>query len=148
MHANLKGVKYKSTEYIGNKIILNAHMSDVLAKCQKCGSFNVIYRGAKIRRLRLPPSGKKRMLLRLKVHRLGCKDCGSVLWPHLPFAPGKQRYTNSFALFVLSLLQHMTIKSAAVFTGSGRDMIKIIHKRKIKALCQKNRVEKYSIYFN
>jgi len=101
---NLKGVKYKSTEYISNKIILNAEMTDVLAKCRKCGSFNVIYRGAKIRRLRLPPSGRKRMLLRLKVHRLGCKDCGSVLWPHLPFAPGKQRYTNSFALFVLSLL--------------------------------------------
>ncbi len=134
---NLKGVKYKSTEYIGNKIILNAQMTDVLAKCRKCGSFNVIYRGAKIRKLRLPPSGRKRMMLHLKVHRLGCKDCGSVLWPHLPFAPGRQRYTNSFAMFVLSLLQHMTIKSAAVFTGSGWDMIKIIHKRKIKALYKK-----------
>ena len=131
---NLKGVQYKSSEYIGNKIILKAQMTKFLSKCRACGSSNVIYRGFKIRRLRLPPSGQKRTMLYLKVHRLGCKDCGCVLWPHLPFAPGKQRYTNSFAMFVLCLLQHMTIKSAAVFTGSGWDLIKMIHKRKIKTL--------------
>jgi hypothetical protein len=32
----------------------------------------------------------------------------------------------------------MTIKSSAVFTGSGWDMIKIIYKRKIRALYKKN----------
>lgn len=131
---NLKGIKYKSTSYVGNKIIFNAEMTDALAKCPKCDFHKTIYRGSKFRTLLLPRIGKKAMVLNLQVHRLGCKSCGSVRWPKLPFAQGKQRYTNAFALFALDLLQLGTVKSVATFLSVGWDMIKSIHKRKLSSL--------------
>lgn len=93
-----------------------------------------ISKGKKTRFLHLPPLGRKRCVLELAMHRLLCKDCGLLFWPRLKFMYGNRRYTHSFALTVLDLLQFATIRAVADHLHFGWDMIKEIHKLKLLRL--------------
>ena len=129
---NLKGVKYKSTKFKGNRIIFSAEMTDKLAVCPACKSKKVVYKGRKSRMLLLGKFNKKIIILKLIVHRIHCKSCEKIRWPHLPFAPGKKRYTNSFAILANELLRFGTIKSTAQFLGVSWDLVKSIHGEKLQ----------------
>ncbi|MFV0438817.1 MAG: hypothetical protein ACK5PS_15675, partial [Desulfopila sp.] len=78
----------------------------------------------KTRFLHLPPLGRKRCVLELVLHRLFCKDCGLLFWPRLQFMQDNRRYTRSFVLTVLDLLQFATIRAVADYLHVGWDMIK------------------------
>jgi len=52
----------------------------------------------------------------------------------LPFMVGKHRYVRSFALTVLDMLRFGTIRSVAHYLGVGWDMVKDIHKSKLRTL--------------
>ena len=131
---SLKGVTYNCTKYSNGKIIFQAELKRNEYRCPECHSKDVIFKGRKRRQFLLVPCGKKTVLLDLLMHRLLCQRCGKVRWPYLAFAPGKQRYTNSFALFVITLLQHMTIKSVSSLLGVSWDLVKQIHEKKLKSL--------------
>ena len=62
------------------------------------------------------------------MHRLQCTRCGCLWWPRLPFVKGKTRYTRSFALTVLDLLQFGTIRAVAEYLRVSWDLVKEIHK--------------------
>lgn len=134
---NIKHVEYRSTKYIGNRIVFKAEMNDSMKLCSLCKSSNVIFKGKKTRYLHLPPLGRKRCILELILHRLYCKDCGALVWPRLQFMEGNKRYTRAFALTVLDLLQFSTIKAVANYLNVGWDLIKQIHKEKLKNMYQK-----------
>ncbi len=125
----LQGVKYGRTRYEGGAMIFEAEMTEKLAVCPVCDSPSVIRKGSKVRTLRLVPVGRKRIWLDLTVYRLGCRACGAVRWPHLPFADARRTVTHAFERYVLELLRAMTIADVAAHLGVGWDMIKEIHKR-------------------
>lgn len=134
---NVRNVEYRATRYIGNKVIIKAEMNNSTKSCSYCQGKNVIFKGRKNRILHLPPLGRKLCVLELIMHRILCKDCGHLSWPRLPFMEGTRRYTRSFALTVLDLLQFGTVKSVANYLQVGWDMIKEIHKIKLSTLYKK-----------
>ena len=91
-----------------------------------------MFRGRKMRYLLRGPIGRKLAYLALENHRMKCMRCGSVQWPKLPFAEGKHRFTRSFALTVLDLLRFGTIRSVATHLGLGCDLVKEIHRSKLR----------------
>ena len=136
----ISNVEYRSTRYVGNSVIFKAEMSKSSKSCSFCHSSLVIFKGKKTRYMHLPPVGRKRCVLELIMHRLLCKDCGRLFWPRLHFMNGNRRYSRSFALTVLDLLQFATIKSVADYLHVGWDMIKEIHKLKLSSIYKKQRL--------
>lgn len=128
----LKGIEYRSTRYLGNFVIFSAEMSSRKFTCPKCSADQIIYKGSKKRWFRMPPIGRKLCVLDLLLHRVQCCECSHVWWPRLPFMLGNHGYVRSFALFVQDMLKFMTIKDVASILGVGWDMIKNIHKIKLK----------------
>lgn len=129
---NTKSAKYCSSQYRGNTIIIKAEMTDRAFNCPVCQANQNTFSGIKTRMLHLPPVGRKRCLLELVLHRLRCAECGYKWWPRLPFMTGTKRYTRAFALTVLDLLQFGTIQAVAKYLQVGWDMIKDIHKTKLR----------------
>jgi len=130
----LRGIDYKATRYDGEYIIFEAEMVVRNIPCPKCDNEKVIFKGNKWREFLLPPIGRKRSLLHLLLHRVQCKECGHLWWPRLSFMVGKHSYVRSFALQVIDLLKFGTIQDVAHFLGTGWDMVKNIHKMKLKSM--------------
>ena len=66
---NIKEVEYRATKYIGNNVIFKAEVSASIKSCSFCQSDDVIFKGKKTRFLHLPPTGRKRLVLELLMHR-------------------------------------------------------------------------------
>ena len=111
----IKGVTYRSTSFLGNAIIFNVETTNRHVQCSSCGHEESIYKGQKVRYLRMPPIGRKQAILQVTMHRRQCKSCGNIWWPPLPFVKGTERYTRSFALTALDMLRFATIKAVADF---------------------------------
>ena len=129
---NLRGIRYRSVKYTAGTIIFNAQMTDQCIKCPDCNQRRFIYKGHKNRRFVMSPLGRRRCYLDFELHRVLCVGCHKLFWPQLPFMDGKHRFVRSFALTALDLLKFATIKSVAQYLGVGWDLIKQIHKEKLK----------------
>ena len=127
----IKGVTYRSTEFIGNTVIFNVETTNHHVRCDACNHRDCIFKGQKVKFLRMPPIGRKQSLLRVTMHRLQCKSCGSMWWPQLSFIKGTERYTRSFAQTALDMLRFATIKSVADFLHVSWNLVKNIHKHKL-----------------
>ena len=130
----LKGIRYISTDYYMDSVILTAEMTDQCIKCPDCGCRKASFKGRKTRWFRMSPIGRKKSYLVLHLHRLKCCDCEKLWWPRLPFMVGEHRFVRSFALTVLDLLRFGTIRSVAHYLGVGWDLVKEIHKSKLRRL--------------
>jgi transposase len=128
----IRDVKYHKTEFVAGEIWVHAEMTRKLASCPECKSSDTIYQGRKIRPLRLPQIGRHQVWLHLLVHRLQCRNCGALCWPHLPFTGPRLSYTRSFERLVLEILQFATIAACASFLWTGWDLIKDIHRRALQ----------------
>jgi transposase len=80
----------------------------------------------------MPPVGRRKVELVVRIPRLCCKDCGSIRQPHLTFAEPKKHYTRSLERFVIDLCRVMSIRDVAELTGLGWDTVKEIHKRRLR----------------
>jgi transposase len=130
----LKGIRYTSTHYNADAVILRAEMTDALIQCPKCGCREATMKGQKSRWFFMSPIGRKKCILVLDFHRFRCVDCATLWWPRLPFMIGKHRYVRSFALTALDLLRFGTIRWVAHYLGVGWDLVKEIHKSKLRLL--------------
>lgn len=128
----IKDVKYLRTRFEAGEVIFEAEMKRRLSVCPECKSRRVVYRGHKIRPLRMVPIGGRHTWLYLKVHRLQCNQCGALRWPRLPFAEPRRSYTRAFERFVVELLKEMTISALACLLWVSWDLVKDIHKRSLK----------------
>jgi len=124
----IKGVTYRSTYFLGNAIFFRVETTGRHWCCPGCDHRVCIFRGVKTRWLRMPPIGRKQAILELTMHRLQCRNCKHLWWPRLPFMQGAARYTRSFALTVLDLLQSWTISAVARYLHVSWDLVKDIHK--------------------
>lgn len=127
----ISGVTYRSTDYIGNAVIFNVETTNHHVLCSVCGNRDCIFKGKKVKLLRMPPIGRKQTMLRVHLHRLQCKCCNNIWWPHLPFVQGTERYTRSFSKTVLDMLRFATIKAVAEFLHVSWHLVKNIHKSKL-----------------
>ena len=130
----LKGIRHTSTHYRSDAVIFRAEMTDDFIRCPKCGCRQATFKGRKTRWFFMSPIGRKKCYLVLDFHRLKCVRCAHLWWPSMPFMTGKHRYIRSFALTVLDLLRFGTIRSVAHYLGVGWDMVKEIHKSKLRLL--------------
>ena len=130
----LKGIRHTSTHYRSDAVIFRAEMTDDFIRCPKCGCRQATFKGRKTRWFFMSPIGRKKCYLVLDFHRLKCVRCAHLWWPSVPFMTGKHRYIRSFALTVLDLLRFGTIRSVAHYLGVGWDMVKEIHKAKLRLL--------------
>lgn len=129
---HIEGVKYNSTVYEGDSLIVQGEINESHYRCPKCKSCDFSFKGEKERTFRLPPIGRKSYFLNLRMHRIECKRCDQISWPRLPFMKGKSRMSRSFINFVLDLLKFGTIQAVAVFLKIGWDCIKDIHKETLR----------------
>ncbi|MHC4117239.1 MAG: hypothetical protein ACYSWO_06995 [Planctomycetota bacterium] len=51
--------------------------------------------GHKSRVFKMPPVGRRKVELVVRIPRLCCKDCSSIRQPHLTFSEPKKHYTRS-----------------------------------------------------
>ena len=130
----LRGIEYRATRYEGEYIVFEAEMTTRNISCPTCNNEEVIFKGNKWREFLMPPIGRKRCLLHLLLHRVRCTKCGHLWWPRLSFMLGKHTYVRSFALQVMDLLKMGTIQDVANFMRTGWDIIKNIHKMKLKSM--------------
>jgi transposase len=133
----LKGIEYKATHFIADRIVISAEMNDQWIRCPRCGCRHTSFKGRKRRWFYMSPIGRKKCMLELVIHRLKCRGCSTLWWPTLPFMIGTHRYVRSFALTVLDMLRFSTIRSVAEYLGVGWDLVKNIHKERLQFLYRK-----------
>ena len=119
-------------EYKGNTIILHVETKDRLLACPKCGSRHLVKNGYRLRDFVGLPLGGKKVIIRMKVQRYKCHDCGYDQQEKIPFATGSRSYTHRFARYVVDLLRMATLKDVAALLGVGWDMVKEIHSSYLK----------------
>lgn len=133
----LKGIEYRATHFVADRIIFSAEMNDQWVRCPQCGCRDTSFKGQKRRWFYMSPIGRKKCMLELVLHRLKCRQCSALWWPTLPFMIGTHRFVRSFALTVLDMLRFSTIRSVAVYLGVGWDLVKNIHKERLQFLYSK-----------
>ncbi len=133
----IKGVQYKSTQYVKNSIIYFVEMVYQKIHCSKCSGKNSHFKGQKKRRFRMTPVGSKKCFLDVILHRLKCVDCGHQWWPRLPFMKGKSQMTRGFIQFAFDLLSMSTVQDVSRLLGISWNVVKRIHKMKLKKLYKK-----------
>lgn len=141
----LKGIEYKATHHLADTIIFSAEMNDQWVRCPRCGSRHTSFKGRKHRWFYMSPIGRKKCILDLVLHRVQCCECSTLWWPTLPFMIGTHRFVRSFALTVLDLLRFGTIRSVAEFLGVGWDLVKDIHKERLRFLYRKIPLHKVEV---
>jgi len=82
--------EYLKTEYEGGSVIFYTETKPTKLKCSNCGSKEVIKRGSKIRDFRCVPIGLRPVIIRAKVQRLECLNCGVIRQERITFADEKK----------------------------------------------------------
>src|SRR5512136_2032206 len=91
----VKGIHYESVHYLGDSLLFSARATDRYVKCPQCGAKGATFKGQKRRLFRMSSMGRKRCFMDHLLHRLKCRECGSLWWHHLPSMNGKHRYIRS-----------------------------------------------------
>ena len=128
----LYGLVCTREEYKGNTIILHVQSKNPQKTCPKCGQRYLVKNGYRTRDFLGLPIGGKKIVIRMKVQRYKCKECGYDRQEKIPFATGGCCYTHRFAKYVADLLRSMTLKDAAARLEVSWDMVKEIHTRHLE----------------
>jgi transposase len=83
--------------------------------------------GYRMRDFRGLPIGGRSVIIRMKVQRYKCKDCGHDRQERIPFATGSRSYTHRFARYVVDLLRSMTLQDVALRLHVSWNTVKEIH---------------------
>lgn len=115
--------------YEDNSIILDIQTRMDKLRCPYCQSMHITLSGSHDRLIRSVPIGSKSVFLKMKIHRIKCKECGCVRQEHVHFLTGKRTYTNRFSRLVVELSHIGTIQDVARFLHLSWDTVKDIQKR-------------------
>ena len=128
----LVGYRYVRQDFRGGQVIFHIDKPRDRLRCSECGSDDLWTQGGVERSFRTVPIGGKPVLLRFRVPRLRCFDCGLVRQAKLGFADPKKHYTRAFERYALELSRHMTIKDVAEHLRVSWDTIKDIQSRHLE----------------
>ena len=59
----LKGIEYKATHFVADRIIFSAEMNDQWVRCPQCGCRQTTFKGRKRRWFYMTPIGRKKCML-------------------------------------------------------------------------------------
>ena len=124
----VRGVKYKSTQYIGGSVIFNAVLDQTNETCPLCKSSHLQFKDALERRLQMCPIGNKPCWLHLDMSRRLCMDCLHKWRPQPSFISGQRRMLRSFEKHIIRLTACMTLQDVANLLGLSWHTIRDIHK--------------------
>ena len=111
-------------EYGSKTIVLHIKTKEDKFYCTHCKSENVIKSGVVVRDFHTVPVGGKPMVLRMRVQRLECKDCGHVCQEHVHFAAQQTTYTRRLAKYAVELCRIAPIKSVAMHLNLSWNTVK------------------------
>jgi len=126
---NIVGYRHQRTEFAGREIIFTVKQAPGTLRCPRCGSRDLIKRGAVERRFRAPCFAFKQVVIKLAVQRVQCLTCRVVRQVKVGFADENKRFIRQFERYVLELSQQMTIQDIARHLCVSWDVIKDIQKR-------------------
>jgi transposase len=138
----LVGYRYVRQEFTEGQVIFHIEQPRERLRCPHCRSAEVWAQGGVERTFRTVPIGSKPVLLRFKVPRVLCFDCGKVLQVKVGFAEPKKHYTRSFERYAVELSRHTTIKDAAEHLQVSWDTIKDIQARSLQRRFGKPKLHK------
>jgi transposase len=125
----IRGYQYVRSEFGNGQIVYVIRQEGWRLRCPACGSSWVICRGQFEREFRTLPIGRKPVIIRLPIQRVGCQHCGVVRQVKVGFADPRRSYTHCFERYAVALCRMMTIAEVAKHLGVSWDVIKDIHKR-------------------
>ncbi len=120
--------QYLKMEYVRGKVYVHLKKREGKEYCTNCKSHKVSTRDKLKRDIQTLPMGKKKIILRLHLRRLYCKNCKSRCLEAVEVADAKKRYSRKLASWVLQLLKSATIKDVAEISGLSWDQVKNIEK--------------------
>lgn len=135
----IRELQYQSTKFEGGAVTIYAELVDP-PQC-KCGCMNTIFKGQKNRIFKMVPFGTKPCFLNASLHRVECPQCKRIWWPQLSFMKGKFRMTRSLITYILDLLNFSTILDVSRLLKISWNVIKNVHKNKLKTLYKKIQLE-------
>ena len=114
----IRGFKLKRMERAGGVEIACVQSSAQRVACPACGGWETsIIQTSKTRDIRGLSIGLKRMIFRVSMRRISCRQCGSYAQEPIGFCPGPySRITRRLAYYVLALRTAMSIRDVAHFT--------------------------------
>jgi transposase len=86
----LRDCEYLKTEYKGGDIIFHIQTKPEKLICPECKSSSVIKKGRIERQFKTLGIGMKPVFIHAHLHRVKCKDCGSLRQEHIHFADPKK----------------------------------------------------------
>jgi transposase len=138
----LAGYRHVREDFQEGRVIITIEQPRERLRCPECRSEEVWAQGGIERTFRTVPIGGKPVLLRFKVPRVLCFQCGHVRQVAVSFAEPRKHYTRAFERFVLDLSRHMTIQDVAHHLDIGWDTIKDIQARSLQRRFGKPKLRK------
>ena len=128
----IKGYEVISTELLDHSIKFYIKKSELYI-CPACGSHNVSAVHTKDREFIGLPTGSKKTIIKLKVHRIRCKDCGKYRTEEVDFIDSKSdRITHLLSKCIIHLRCNMCISAVANFFDLHWWTVKNIEKKSLK----------------
>ena len=113
----ISGYSLLQTEYTNESVIFHLTKQDSHS-CPGCGSNNTKATYIKDRTIKGMPTGDKKTILKVKTHRVKCRDCGKFCTEELTFLNSPtDRVTKCMAKLIIDLRQHMCISAITLFYG-------------------------------
>jgi len=122
----LRGYHYVRQQFKEGRVTFDIEQPRERLRCPQCRSAEVWTQGGSERTFRAVPIGGKPVLVRFKVPRVLCFECGGTRQVKLSFADPMKRYTRAFERYALDLSRHMTIQDVATHLQVSWDTIKDI----------------------
>ena len=129
----IHGFKFESFDFSGGETVATIHRHTNKFQCPCCSGSCVTPTFIQNRTIQSLPIGRHRFFVRVKMHRIRCRDCGAFLMERLPFVPSeKARYTKVLARTVIELRPEMSISAIAKYFGLHWTTVKEIEKKHLK----------------
>lgn len=129
----IRGYQHQCYEFSGQTVFQYVSRKPGTFTCSSCKSFNVTATATGEREIKLLPVGSHNLILKVKMHRLRCKDCQAYRMEELPFTPGPHcRHSKAFERTVLELRREMSIKAIATYFNVHWTTVKDIEKKNLK----------------
>ena len=129
----INGFKFESFDFSGGQTVAAIHRAANKFQCPCCNSSWVTPTFIQTRTIQSLPIGRHRFFVRVKMHRIRCRDCDAYLMEKLPFIPSdKARYTKVLARTVIDLRPEMSISALAKHFGLHWTTVKEIEKKQLK----------------
>ena len=127
------GFEFETFDFSGGQTVATIHRQADRFRCSCCNSFLVTATFIGTRKIQSLPIGRHRFFLRVKMHRLRCRNCAAYLMEKLPFIPSeKVRYTKALARTVIELRPEMSLSAIANYFGLHWTTVKDIEKQHLK----------------